>query len=81
MATVVFSRAQLALTGGEERVAIAAERVQDLIRAIYQRYPALEGELDEMAVAIDDDIHQDALYMRLERDSEVHFIPRIAGGC
>jgi molybdopterin converting factor small subunit len=80
MATVVFSRVQLALTGGEERIAIEAERVQDLIRAIYRLYPALEGELDELAVAIDDTIHQDALYLRLEPDSEVHFIPRITGG-
>lgn len=80
MAIVIFSGAQLALTDGRERVVVEAARVQDLIRSLYDRFPALDGQLDEMAVAIDDEVHQDALYQRLEPESEVVFIPRIAGG-
>ncbi len=80
MATVVFGRSLKSATRGDERVEIRAERVQDLIAALCARYPDLTGKLDDMAVSIDDEVHNDALYQRLECDSVVHFLPRIAGG-
>jgi hypothetical protein len=33
-----------------------------------------------MAVAIDGQIHHDADYERVEQRTEVHFVPRVAGG-
>jgi hypothetical protein len=35
---------------------------------------------DRLAVAIDGEIHSDADYLPLTTHSEVHFVPRIAGG-
>ncbi len=80
MAIVVFSSALAQHTGGARRVEIEAARVVDLVKALCERFPDLRGHLDKMAVAIDDEIHQDAMFARLEPNSEVHFLPRVAGG-
>ncbi len=80
MAIVVFSSALAQYTGGAARVEIDAVRVVDLVKALCERFPDLRGRVDKMAVSIDDEIHNDAMFMRLEPNSEVHFIPRIGGG-
>jgi hypothetical protein len=80
LATVVFSGTQRALADGNERVDIEARRVSDLLTSIYARFPKLEGKLDGSAVAIDGDIHNDPQYLRLEHDSEVHFLAQVQGG-
>jgi len=80
MAIVVFSTAQRAAVGGDERVEIEAARVVDLIEALYARYPDLAGQLEGAAVAIDGDIHHDAHYLPLRPESEVHFMGAVAGG-
>jgi molybdopterin converting factor small subunit len=80
VATVLFSRQLRQYTGGVERVEIPADRVRGLISALYLRYPALDGKLEGMAIAIDDDIHRDALYRSLEPECEVVFLPPVAGG-
>ncbi len=80
MATVVFSNAQRDLVDGEASVEIEARRVAELITALYQRYPKLDGLLDDAAVAIDGDIHNHGRFLPLEPDSEVHFLGSIAGG-
>jgi len=80
LATVLFSTALAHYTGGVARVEIDAARVVDLVEALGKRFPELQAHIDEMAVAIDDEIHNDAKFMRLKPDSEVQFVPRIAGG-
>lgn len=60
---------------------IDAPRVRELSRALTERFPALGPHLAHFAVAIDGEIYSDAPYHPLEHDSEVYFIPRIAGGC
>lgn len=52
-----------------------------LIRELDQRFPGL-GEFveEQMAVAIDGEIFQDALTLELPADSEIVLIPRISGG-
>lgn len=80
MAIVVFSSSQRPVVGGAERVEVEAARVVDLIEALYARYPALEGQLEGAAVAIDGDIHNDARYLPLGPESEVHFMGAVAGG-
>ena len=80
MAVVHFSSALAQHTGGEERVEVRAERVADLVETLCQRFPGLRGEIDRMAVAIDDEIHADPGFQRLEMDSEIHFVPRLRGG-
>jgi hypothetical protein len=80
MAIVIFSSAQRSLVDGAERIEIDAARVVDLIAALYLRYPQLEGKLDDAAAAIDGDIHNDPKYLRLNPESEVHFMGAISGG-
>jgi len=80
VAVVIFSSGLARHTGGDERIEIDARRVTDLVTALCERYPALRGQIEDMAVAIDDEIHNDAMFMPLEPNSEVHFVPRIGGG-
>jgi molybdopterin synthase sulfur carrier subunit len=82
MARVSSSASEVrALTGGIERFDVDADSVRALIAALEQRFPGL-GELvsSRMAIAIDGEIHQDALAEPLAPDAEVVLIPRIAGG-
>ncbi len=80
MATVIFSSGMRALTGGDESVEIEAARVVDLVAALYARYPALAGKLEQASVAIDGTLYNDARYQKLRPSSEVHFLGPIAGG-
>lgn len=80
MAIVVFSAEQRKLVDDLEQIDVEAARVADLIHALDERFPRLRGLLDGLAVAIDGDIHQNARFIALEPDSEVHFIGAIAGG-
>lgn len=68
------------MADGVEQVEIDAPRVIELLQELVRRYPALEDRLSEMAVAVDGDIYNDADYVRLHANSEVHLVPRIAGG-
>ena len=83
MPTVHFPRGLLEHTGGIERLTLApadAPRVHELILVLTDRFPGLAGPIQEMAIAINGEIHHDAGYQPLGADSEVHLIPRIAGG-
>lgn len=80
MATVIFSSAQRRFTEGEERVEIEASRVDELIRSLYSRFEALDGQLEHAAVSVDGVIHNDARYVALPESAEVHFVGAIGGG-
>jgi len=80
MARIIFSTAQRDWVDGAEILEIEAKRVVDLLKALYDRYPALAGRLDHAAVAIDGDIYNDARFQPLLADSEVHFMGQVAGG-
>ena len=67
-------------TGGVDTVEIAAARLPDLLAALRDRFPQIADRLEEMAVAIDGEIYADPGYQPLRADSEVHLVPRIAGG-
>jgi len=78
--TVVFSAAQSRSTGGETEIEIDAGRVDHLIRALCERYAALEGHLEHAAVSVDGVLHNDAMYVNLPDGAEVQFIGAVAGG-
>jgi molybdopterin converting factor small subunit len=81
MARVFLSRDMLSGTGGLDVVTIDAPRVHELIAELVTRFPRLNRDMFvALAVAIDGEIHNDADYLPLNPDSEVHFVPRIAGG-
>jgi hypothetical protein len=80
MAVVLLSGDLLTCAGGVDTLTIDAPRVIDLRHALARRFPGIEALIEPLAVAIDGDIHNDADYVALRADSEVHFVPRIAGG-
>ncbi len=69
------------LTGGQDSFEVEARSVRGLIRELEARFPGL-GEFVEqdMAIAIDGEIFQDALGAPLEEGSEIVLIPKISGG-
>ena len=82
MATVVLSPdLSRRFTGGRTRFEVEADNVRRLIRELDQSYPGMGRQLElGMAVAIDGVIFQDAFLEPIGADSEVHFLPAIAGG-
>ena len=69
-----------ALTGAE-RLTLAAVNVAALLRALEARYPGFGAALGpRFAVAIDGDIRNDADFEPLGEDTEVTFLPPLAGG-
>jgi molybdopterin converting factor small subunit len=68
-------------TGGVAEVDLDASSVRQLFARLGERYPALAPHLEKgLAVAIDGQIYQDALFQEIGPDSEVHILPQIAGG-
>jgi molybdopterin converting factor small subunit len=68
-------------TGGVLSFEVQARNVRALILELEERFSGL-GEFveEEMAIAIDGEIFQDALGLEIGETSEVVLIPRIAGG-
>ena len=80
MATVHLPSGLTRYTGGVETLDIDAARVAELIAVLRDRFPQISDQLNEMAVAIDGEIYADPGYQQLRADSDVHLVPRIAGG-
>ncbi len=81
MARIVLTRALRKFADGEAEFDLDVSTVQALFRQLGERYPAMKPHLDQgVAVAIDGQIYQDALFEQIPDDSEVHVIPQIAGG-
>ena len=69
------------LTGGVAEFSLSATSVKQLFQQLSELHPALERHLEEgVAVAIDGQIYQDALFQPIGPNSEVHLLPQIAGG-
>lgn len=68
-------------TGGVVSLDIEAGNVRQLFAALAARFPELAPHLEQgLAVAIDGQIYQDALFQPIGADSDVHILPQIAGG-
>ena len=81
MARVVFTGSLKRLTGGDDELELDVANVRQLMRGVGERYPALKPHLETgMAVAIDGQIYQDAWLEPIGPDSEVHLLPKLAGG-
>jgi molybdopterin synthase sulfur carrier subunit len=80
VATVHLPSGLTQFTGGVAIIELDAGRVKDVLDMLAALYPALQPQLDEMAVAIDGEIYQQPGYQALNSKSEVHLVPRIAGG-
>lgn len=81
MAHVVLPRSMAEHTGGVLEADVVGATVRELIAALDARFPGV-GELlsGRMAVAIDGEIVGDPYLERVAPQSEVHFLPPVAGG-
>ncbi len=81
MAKVVLVGNLKQFTGGEFELELDAGNVRQLLRRLAERHPGLAPHLEEgLAVAIDGQIFQDDWFAVIGPDSEVHLMPKIAGG-
>jgi molybdopterin converting factor small subunit len=81
VARVVLSSTFAPYTDGVLEFEFEVANVRQLFQALGARYPELQDHLEAgIAVAIDNEIYQDALLQPIPRDSEVILISKIAGG-
>lgn len=81
MARITLSSSLAPFTEGVLELELDVSNVRQLFQTLGERYPELRPQLEAgIAVAIDDEIYQDALLQPIGRDSEVILIPKIAGG-
>ena len=80
MAAVTIPDALLDLSKGQRELDIVAENYRVLLIELENRYPCMAVALENMAVAIDGQIYQDAFLEPLQNNSEVFFMQRIEGG-
>jgi molybdopterin converting factor small subunit len=81
MAKVTLSSVLAPYTGGVLELELDVDNVRQLFRELGKRFPDLQVHLEhDIAVAIDNEIYQDALLQPIPRDGEVILISKIAGG-
>ena len=81
MARVVLIGNLAQITGGVAEFQLSATSVKQLFEQLTERHPALGPHLAEgVAVAIDGQIYQDAMFQEIGPESEVFVLPQIAGG-
>ncbi len=81
MARIVLNGNLKRFSGDRNEFDFDVKNVRQLIARLGERYPELAPHLEEgIAVAIDGEIFQDAWFAAIGPDSEVHVIPKIAGG-
>lgn len=80
MATVFLPGEISQHTDDIESIVIDAPRVHELMQVLIARFPGAADALARMAVAIDGEIYNDADYIEISANSEIHLVPRIAGG-
>ena len=81
MARVVLVGNLAQVTGGVAEFHLPARSVQQLFRQLEALHPAIAPHLESgVAVAIDGQIYQDALFEAIGADSEVFLMPAIVGG-
>jgi molybdopterin synthase sulfur carrier subunit len=87
MAVVWIPPPLRALTGGQETVTVAGGTVREVIEALDRQYPGFKDRVCEgdalrpgIAVAVDTQVARLGLLQPVGDNSEVHFLPAIAGG-
>jgi hypothetical protein len=67
-------------TGGVDSLSIDARRIDELLGVLRARFPVVADELERMAVAIDGCVYHQATFEPIGPDSDIYFVPPIAGG-
>ena len=75
------------MTNGVKQIDMEADNVRQVIDRLETLYPGIKDRLVEsgqirsnLAVAIDGEVARMGLLEKLEKASEVHFVPAIGGG-
>ena len=87
MALVFIPPAMRPLTGGKDRVTVQGSSLRQVVNNLEAAYPGMRDRLlmagqirPEIAVAIDGETCEGGLLEPVKENSEVHFLPSIAGG-
>jgi molybdopterin converting factor small subunit len=87
MVTVWIPSLLRPLTGGRAQLMVAGATVREVVEQLEQLYPGIKARLVEdtqlkpsFAVVVDGWTSNEGLRQRLEVNSEVHFVPALAGG-
>ncbi len=87
MATVFIPSMLRQFTGGHSTVEVRGSTVRAIVDGLIERYPDVADRLVEggqvrsnISVAIDGEVSTLGMLDSVDQDSEVHFIPAIAGG-
>jgi molybdopterin synthase sulfur carrier subunit len=87
VATVFIPNQMRELTGGIDRVEIAAASVRQIVESLEQQFPGIRQRLcaeDQLSpalqVSIDGVMSTRGLAAKVKPNSEVHFVPAIGGG-
>ena len=87
MAEVWMSTRMQRFSGGRERVQVLGATVRQIVNNLDQEYPGMKDvlcintELDPaIAVVIDGETSNLGMLDKVNENSEVHFIPAMAGG-
>lgn len=87
MARVFLPTSIRPLAGGRETVSVDGKNVRALIVELDGRWPGIKDHLcdgDELrpglAVVVDGTVSDLGLLHRVDRDTEVHFLPALSGG-
>ena len=87
VATVFIPSMLRALAGDRDEIDVSGSTVGEIVDSLTESYPELGARLTDggqlrasLSVAIDGEVSTLGLLDRVEPDSEVHFVPAIAGG-
>ena len=75
------------ISGGKEQVQVAGATIRQVVNNLDKEYPGIKEELCEdddinpgIAVVVDGETSNLGMLERVNEDSEIHFIPAMAGG-
>ncbi len=77
------------LTDGQQQVEVKGETVRQVIEALDARFPGMQQRIvdpqndrirHDIAVSVDGEISVEGLRRKVDGNSEVHFLPAMAGG-
>ena len=87
MATVFIPSLMRDLTGGEQTVEVSGSTVREIVNGLEGRYPGFKDRLMDgfrlkgnITVAVDGEVSPIGVLADVKENSEVHFLPAIAGG-
>lgn len=80
MAKITFPDYLTIHTEGVREIEVEGKNLRSLARTLEEKWPGIEEVLAKTAVAIDDQIYQDAWLEPIQPNSKVFFMHRIEGG-